>query len=209
MAETNQIVIRANSPELFSELIMKVPVTPEYAELTFSAKGVMLPKDNDCDDESRYIKECFEKHIIPYSEINLSYNEHVNTFTPQSRRSELIHLSEGYSTLRNIASIEGLLSGGQIHMVNLDTKRFDLAEASFQHLKEYFMCNLSNRDYQAHAGELWLSAEERRGYNSGMYANNLIRFNNKDGVELITRKDKPSDEVLGWFYALAERFEPR
>ena len=90
----NQKRIISTSQELFKEVITSIPVVPEYAEISFLADGIKLPKRDDAADESRYVKECFNNEVMPYSNMALPYNEHIGTFIPDFGRRDFISFSK-------------------------------------------------------------------------------------------------------------------
>ena len=203
----NQKCIISTSKELFKEVITSIPVVPEYAEISFLADGIKLPKRDDAADESRYVKECFNNEVMPYPNMALPYNEHIGTFIPDFGRRDFISFSKSDSALKTIASIEGMLSGGRIHTINITTKRLDLAEFAYQHLKQSFMRCLSDRDYVPDEGELWLSSELKKGYDSGHRPLTTINFNSSSGVKLdLYEQDNKLENVFAWFSQLAGKY---
>jgi len=191
--------IEKPSYKLFTEAIRDLDVLPAYFDIEMLADGILYPKYKDETDKKRYLSECEEKRVVPYTVIKLVYDISFKLrFVPPVFTDPVIRS-------RKKEDIERLIKGGRIHKINFEAKA--PAFEGFEFFRDEFLDTMLKNGYQPYEGELILNYF--LDHESDRISFGMDGFNR--GLELELQSDKLSKEelreVLVWFSLLKRKYE--
>lgn len=190
--ETKKMKITKVSQELFVEAIKTFPVDCSNMEFRMYAKTPDFPIKDD--SEERYVSECLENNIIPFSLVEFRYRQDKGLFVPDDFRIYHDKISE---------SIQKLLEGGKFNQVEI--KNYTDSCAAFEEFrKENGLLDLMlSKNYKLSSGDI-----------EGNYGNsNLIFFAKYMGrkrLELVLGyklADEGREKLVGWFKELEDKYQ--
>ena len=208
-ATEDEIKIRTRSPEIFSEAINSLPLLPKYAKIEFLADGICLPFDNKIEREKRYLSECSQKRVIPFSRIELEYSVNKETFVPKaSFHAPILRVPRGNSYISNMENaVKSLIKGKRIHEICINTEEGLGIEEIFEEFRKSLLNTFLEQNYQINEGclEFGLRSEHRN--------TSLVFRTNASGVRglnLMLKDDLPSEKIeklKSWFNELKDRYQ--
>lgn len=188
------------SQELFLEAFKSVPIEPCYSTLVFNADGV---KNQDywnwSTDDKKYLEECDNKGIIPFSFVRFEWDFNEGLFKPRA------FLSDSILTNSSPEGIKGLIKGGRVHKIMFTNGYREAVNDQLPFLLE--------QNYKINSGDIALSLYHLTGYNQGYYPDTQIIFdleNHRNGLELkmgsnISQEDEL--KVKSWFNRLYNKYQ--
>jgi len=198
----DKLSIENPSQELLRRTIESVPLIPPCGNISFIADGLVMGNaPAGITEEELYFSDCEKANIIPYSHIRLGYDNNSKSFTSKpTYRSEKIIPSKQ-------KSVEGLLKGGRMHIISIDTGDDYLQEEGFKKFKE-FMPMLLGNSYEISNIDFWLTTYSLRGYNEGTYADTVLSYKRELDKKKLSLKighrisDENKENVISWFEEL-------
>lgn len=148
--------IETKSKEIFRDVVKTLIVIPYSTHIFMLANGVS-PADFD-NLEEKYLEECKQHKIIPFSSVGLDYDSASDLFIPQSNQN-ILHLYRSFSQIRLRQTTEALLKGGKIHRLTIQIPDIGLKpsyEKGFQKLRDGFLDVVLENEYQFYNGDLWI-----------------------------------------------------
>ena len=206
-AELETIGTNETSQELFQEVLRTVPVDVEYAELSFLAHGILDPGYNEEGDMQRYIKECSERGVMPFSQVKLKWNR-IKGFPDPSTTTDFLAVYGNYDSKTKEIATDRLLEGGKIHNINVETENFHF---DFEDFQKGLLERILRAEYEVGKVDLWLSTCHLTGYNEGTYRESgLTMGRGRRGFELQIERfpDAEGKRVLvDWFTQLTQKHD--
>lgn len=211
--------INNSSQELFQEAVRTLHLQPEYAEISMVARGVSLPKRGEeaGEAERRYISECVENNIIPFSESKLYYGRREGLFVPRAERGIDIRLYEELSDQGRKEAVDMMLKGGKPSRIKFEMEQDVLihpVQTGFSFFRGEFLDTMVHNGYQLEKGDLWLSqGYSHQHYSEGYRRGGGLSFDVdgiRKGLELQLPRTMPEEDnkkLVGWFNALKEKYD--
>ncbi len=210
MEELGTIGTKKVSQELFREAVETIPSHIEYAGLEFTYAGI--PRFGYEDDEKKYVSECVQQGVMPFSQLKLNYKSDFKCFILETSFNENFLGIDRNSTeeIKN-ASFNGMLKGGKIHsMETLVGDGHNLLK--FEDFKEEFLKKFLEAGYHLSGGDFWLSSYHLTGYNQGNYRESGMLLEHRKGIELQLEKYPNADgkqRLVEWFTQLTEKHDAK
>ncbi len=208
--------IETEVENFFKHILISLPFSPQYAK--FRAVPQDIP---DCNMEKstikKYLKQCREKNIIPFSKTEVEYDNDLKIFIPGSIDIEnnvsRLKYDDEKSYLKIIKNIlDAQLSKGKPHTVHIEIGI--PAENGFKSFGEILYDELLNKGYVIEYGDIWLTSKHSnqhydKGW-SGVSTMTLSMEDSKYSLDLYLRKNdiELSDtDINGWFANLKEIYK--
>ena len=215
---SNDLKISNVPYELFLSVVDTVPFPPKFIEASFLAGGVSPPErygEDSNKDRERYLKECKQNGIIPFTNLDFQYDRENQLFVPD-RHQDKINTSKYFSGEQAKSNeIDALFKGGKIHRFEFKSLVSDFDESMFPEFKKCLE-NLSREDYQMMHADLTLEVYSRRGYGEGTFGDSEIYLETlrKDPLERRVRvklggrntSDEMKEKVTEWFEGLKQKY---
>jgi hypothetical protein len=208
------LVIPNPTPELLTQAVQTLPVLPEYTKLLLSRAGEFnyFYRKNEHTEED-YIKRCLDASLIPFSQINLRYNNSVHEFTPSNNGIKIayeVSSSESPDAVKRRAGViaQAIANGYGMADVQLEVEH-DRQGEGFDHLREGLLADLLSQGHSIINAEIWLGSIDRRGhYNEGASPMGELHYSGRS-LEVWPQRfaiSRPDDwnVVQDWFTGLQQ-----
>lgn len=205
--KTSERLTLQNVPyELFLEVMSSVPIEPKYADVIFLAHGIFPPSDIDNKEKTRYLNECREKGIVPFTTLEFGYNEKKGLFLPELSPTR-------YYNPSNLDEVNLLFKGGKNYRFEFRTKPHE-----FEEFKKN-LPSLLQEDYKLMDADLYLTTYRLTGYTQGTYGDARIFLKSFHSLETDVEKRKlevelgrietsneDNKKLINWFNILKEKY---
>ncbi|NOQ38280.1 hypothetical protein GQ472_05305 [archaeon] len=208
--------IKTEVETFFKHILINLPLSPQYAEFR------VVPQDiPDCNMGkkaiNKYLLQCKEKNIIPFSKTEVEYDNDLKIFIPGSIDIEnnvsRLKYDDEKSYLKIIKNIlNAQLSRGKPHTMHIEIGI--PAEEGFKSFGEILYDELLNKGYVIEYGDIWLtSRHSNQHYEKGYVPVSTMTLSMKDSkysLDLNLRKNDTEiydTDINGWFANLTEIYK--
>jgi len=209
MTKTAALTLDTATQEQFIEMLRTLPLSPKKTNVIFAVQGIALPgylkeEEEYPEGEERYINECGDYGVMPYSAIALRFYSH--EFPPGSDRSywspridPLFELQPNNTRKKKDRTLQGMIVGGKIHRVTLQVEG-TRSSAGFKSLQEGLLDQMIMGDYHLESAQLDLTQVE--------VGSHYTKRDESDARLLLARKSPAVQLIFGGSDHLREKLEP-
>lgn len=203
----SELLIQNPSQELLKAALKTIPDPVNVGTIVFAANGV-APFDglkySEGDRCQKYINECLEHKITPFTHLTLQYNANRGQFLQHVPvgDSGLIQFYSQSTPEHYSAAIKALLSGSKIHLLTYDTTEYVEGRSAFRLLQNEIIDLLASHNYKLQEGRVEI----------GHYDSHLsFRTGSEKGRLRLNQASSVMDEFLlpahlsDWFIDLAQK----
>jgi len=141
--------INTDSSFLFLKAIRTLELTPHFYHMELLANGIKSVNNRIIEDDKRYINECKQFRVMPYTKLYLEHkgnNFNIDKITAPGSQKEFVE------------SLNYLLSGGRFHEISIKSNANTQFDNSFNYFKKEFLDKFIEENYKLTGGDIWLSS---------------------------------------------------
>lgn len=197
-AGEKEVLTPAGVDFLFYYALHTVPVTPEKAELTFLADGILLPEENA--DDKQYLKECRRSNVRPYTKEFLNHTYCGLRFDFNKTRDYLEQVRE---SSHGEALVAAAITGGRTHAIELV---FAPRECSREYALFYgdSFARVHDAGYRVTEGKLYFGEAARYSFYPSVYFYHSASTAEFKGNELNSVKGEQGIQLRSWLFRLSQ-----
>jgi len=160
------------SNKLVLDAVESVPVVPRYVEVRMVVGGIPPPKYEDDRDRRRYLMDCAENRIMPWTSLDFKIDGRAGGVMVPKYQQNISGVS---SPERLAEATAGLLAGGRFYEVRLESSGGEL----FPNVKESISM-FSKCGYVPHGLSMDITQYHLTGYSQGDYGDTVLSLRHND-----------------------------
>lgn len=166
MTKTADLTLDKATQEQFANLLRTLPLSPKKTNVIFAAHGLALPghlkgEYGYPEGEERYLSECDDYGVMPYSSIALRFYSHEFSSEPNRsywspRIDPLFELQPNNTRKKKDRTLQGMIVGGKIHRVTIQVEGTS-SLAGFKSFQDGLLDQFLEGEYHLESAQLDLT----------------------------------------------------